>query len=126
MAVPRQGARVVIYVVLTAQMLPEEFAECPGYDLYGPHHVNRAWASPLRRTHVVCCVVYTAQIALRAEKVYNWPITTNATCAVHTTQMEQRAHGKHTFCKTWGAICVVHTAQIAFRDFCWKAGQAKK
>ena len=65
MAVPRQGTRVVIYVVLTAQMLPEEFAEYSGYDLYGPHHVNGSWASQHRRTHVVICAVYTAQIALR-------------------------------------------------------------
>ena len=63
MAVPRQGTRVVIYVVLTAQMLPEEFAEYSGYDLYGPHHVNGAWASQHRRTQVAICVVYTAQIA---------------------------------------------------------------
>ena len=65
MAVPRHGARVVIYVVLTAQMLPEEFADRSGYDLYGPHHVNGAWASRRRRTRVVIRVVYTAQIALR-------------------------------------------------------------
>ena len=64
-AVPRQGTRVVIYVVLTAQMLPEDFAEYSGYDLYDPHHVNGARASQHRRTHVVICVVPAAQIALR-------------------------------------------------------------
>ena len=50
-------------MVLTAQMLPEEFAEHSGYDLYGPHNVNGAWASQHRRTHVVIRAVYTAQIA---------------------------------------------------------------
>ena len=69
MAVPSQGARVAICMVLTVQMLPESFAEYPGCDLYGPHHVNGARASPRRRTHVVICVVYTAQIAFPAETV---------------------------------------------------------
>ena len=64
MAVPRQGTRDDICVVLTAQMLPEEFAEYSGYDLCGPHHANIAWASQHRRTHVIIRAVCTAQIAL--------------------------------------------------------------
>ena len=33
-------------------LLPEQLAVYAAYDLYGPHHVNGAWASPLRCTHV--------------------------------------------------------------------------
>ena len=69
MAVPRKGTSIAIYAVLTVHMMPQSFAEAYGYDLYGADHVNGARASPRRRTHVVICVVYTAQIAFPAEKV---------------------------------------------------------
>ena len=81
MAVPSQGTRVVIYAVLTAQMLPEECGGHFGYDLYGSHHANGAWASQHRRTHDVSRVVHTTQIALRVDK--GAKVVENSTCDLY-------------------------------------------